>query len=72
MTTEPSQGIGRELGLLEGAGLIALAASLPELGPPGRPGTDACPPFRARRGSPEGDRVPRQGRPPRTVAVRPS
>ncbi len=31
MTTEPSQGIGRELGLLEGAGLIALAASLPEL-----------------------------------------
>ena len=31
MTTEQGQGIGRELGLLEGAGLIALAASSPEL-----------------------------------------
>ena len=31
MTTEPSRGIGRELGLLEGAGLIALAATSPEL-----------------------------------------
>ena len=31
MTTEPSRGIGRELGLLEGAGLIALAAAVPEL-----------------------------------------
>ena len=31
MTNEPNQGIGRELGLLEGAGLIAMAASVPEL-----------------------------------------
>ena len=31
MTTESSQGIGRELGLLEGAGLISLAATAPEL-----------------------------------------
>jgi tetratricopeptide (TPR) repeat protein len=31
VTTEQGAGIGRELGLLEGAGLIALAASLPEL-----------------------------------------
>jgi tetratricopeptide (TPR) repeat protein len=31
VTTEPSQGVARELGLLEGAGLIALAAAAPEL-----------------------------------------
>lgn len=31
MTTQPSPGIGRELGLLEGAGLIALAATDPEI-----------------------------------------
>jgi tetratricopeptide (TPR) repeat protein len=31
VTTEQTKGIGRELGLLEGAGLIALAASSPEL-----------------------------------------
>ena len=98
MTAQPSSGIGLELGLLEGAGLISLAASVPELeyifrhaliqdaayelilrrdrrslhaqvaenaaralpGPPGRSGAHACAPFRTRRGSPEGDRIPRQ------------